>query len=90
MEPISINDVKNAVKTHGIQMWILRSCSMCGTPLTYAFHGECVTYDSSCGCTSYNEPPDQRDWSDLVEIFNRQTPEVRKRMWDEFTASGVA
>lgn len=88
MEQITIDDVKQAVSSHGIQLWTLRRCSMCHSPLTYAFDGDLVTFDSNCDCVSYFSPPQIRDWEDVTEVFNMQTPEVRQQMWDEFIASG--
>ena len=89
MEKVTAEQVQKTVQERGINLWKLRECSICQTPLTYAFNGGEPTYNSNCGCTSYSSKPALRSWESVAEIFNRQTPEIRLRMWDAFLASGT-
>lgn len=89
MEKVTVEQVKEAVQEHGIKVWELRECSVCRTPLTYAFNGGEPTYDSNCGCVSYSTVPEPRSWESVAEIFNMQKPENRERMWGEFLAAGA-
>ena len=88
MENVTVEQVQQAVQERGITLWKLRECSICLAPLTYAFGQDGITYDRSCGCVTYSEPPEPRTWEDVAKQFNIQKPEIRKRMWGEFLASG--
>jgi len=49
-----------------------------------------VGFDPGCDCSSYGPAPiRESSWSDFVENFNMQTPEIRERMWKSFLAGGA-
>lgn len=75
------DQVQQAVEEHGIRRWMLRRCSICDSPLTYAFNGQHVTFDSNCDCSSWSSDPRPSSYQDVANTLNMQTPDVRARMW---------
>lgn len=73
--------VQQAIGAHGIRSWVLRLCSMCDAPLVYRFEGEHVTFDSNCDCVRYRSRPQERSHQNVADTINRQTPDMRARMW---------
>lgn len=90
MQPVTIEQIREAVVNHKIRAWRLRKCSMCRVPLSYYFDDDGkIFYDSSCDCTNFREPLQPRSWEELADTFNRQMPSVREQMWTSFIASGT-
>lgn len=85
MREITVEEVKQAVQDRGARPWKLRSCSICQVPLFYLFEAGGVYRDSSCFCTSFEGELKEESWEAMAAMFNTQTPEVRERMWGEFT-----
>lgn len=52
---------------------VLRSCSMCGTPLSYFVENGSPWYDSNCCCVTYTTKPKACDWKELADLINMQT-----------------
>lgn len=88
MDEVTVEQVKEAIATHNIERWTLRTCGLCDAPLDYIFQKFGTFYDSNCDCTSRWVTPEERSLESVVETFNRQTPDIRKSMWDKFIASG--
>lgn len=88
MDLITTDQLREAVHEHNIIAWDIRTCSICGHPVRYLFDGINVAFDSNCDCTSYPSIPQQHTWEDFADTFNRQKPEVRARLWNDFIESG--
>ncbi len=88
MDPVTHAQVQQAVETHNITQWALRSCSICQQPLYYVFEDGKVGFAPGCGCTDSGMIY-ARTYAQVAETFNMQTPEVRQRMWDSFIKSGT-
>ncbi len=91
MDQVTETEVREKVKEKSIHYWRLRECSICDSPIGYIFmSGEAaadVAYDSNCDCVPYHTPLTPSSYSEIAAAFNRQTPEVRKKMWDSFICS---
>jgi hypothetical protein len=84
MEKVTAEAVKEHIKSNGTKRWKLHNCSMCGYPCGYIFSDDgSVDYDSGCDCVSYGPNITPRNYGDLAETLNMQTPEIRERMWKE-------
>ena len=65
--------------------WAIRECCICNTRLHYIFNREGgISFDGNCNCVNYVTAPIDSSKDEFIEIFNRQTPGIRKRMWDNF------
>lgn len=96
MEKITVDQVKSAIQEHQISWWPVRDCSICGNSVSYQFsdidNPFPVGLDTNCGCTRYRSPLVEMSIEYFIErTFNLQTqPEMRKKMWQDFVASGVS
>lgn len=86
MESVTAEQVRQAVRERGVTAWMLRDCSICHTPLHYHFLPEYVEFDSNCACVTYWAPPQRDGYEAVADLLNRQTPDIRARMWNEMLA----
>lgn len=90
MDPITEIQLRATIEQHGIQRFLLRRCSMCEAPLYYMIEDKTmnVTFDPSCDCggRSYRL---KKSLQDLLMLFNRQNPAIRKKLWHKFLDSGT-
>ena len=87
MDEITETQIKEAVVARQIKRWPIRACSVCGSELYFTFSRGAAFFDRSCGCTGKRLPV-AFAWSRLAKTFNRQTPEARKRAWEDFLSRG--
>lgn len=80
---ITAAEVEAVVREHKLYKYVIRACSMCSYPLGYVFQGSQVGFDAGCDCTTYSAVYSS-SYQELADHFNRQTPEVRDRLWAEF------
>lgn len=86
MNEVTIEEIKQAVEHFDIALFNLRECSLCGTSIGYTFvEDEGPMFHSNCDCTPHYTPPEPRTWESVADLFNRQTPEVRQKLWTKFT-----
>ena len=87
MENITVerlDRVLNKIKTTHAT-WAIRECCICNTRLRYIFNREGgIRFDGNCNCVNYVTASIDTSKDEFIEVFNRQTPEIRKRMWDNF------
>ncbi len=86
MAAVTPEQVQQAVQASGRERWRLRDCFICGAGLHYLFRGGQVAYQASCDCGGWS-PPQLRDWFDIADTLNRQTPEVRAQLWAELNGA---
>ncbi len=84
MDKVTAEQIRAALPAGINAWWPIRNCSMCSAPIGYDFtaSGD-VFFKSACFCTDLGGY-DLRDLENVVDLFNRQTPEIRAGMWDEF------
>ncbi|WP_377801422.1 hypothetical protein [Bosea eneae] len=96
MDQVTEQQVVDAIVARQYRPWTLRRCSICEGPIGYAFlatdagQPPRVGFDSYCGCSRFDPGVDERSIGELMNTFNRQSPEHRAEMWADFTtlASG--
>lgn len=76
---VTVEDFKKSAEKHGITRWNIHDCSYCRYKCGYIIQGDTLFYDVGCGCI-FN-PPEERDWSSLVNHYAMQeNPEYIKEM----------
>lgn len=74
-------EFKKQAAAIGLEMWLVRPCSICGSWVGFVFRQGEVCWDGSCSCsTPLGLQP--RTWDDVAECYNRQSvdSELIKRM----------
>lgn len=84
-----LNSVLQASAKLGPQMrhFNHHRCGACNSPVGYVFQDGLIGYDSNCDCSRFGSPIQPRDPSDLLDHFNRQSPEFRATEWVRFKAA---
>lgn len=85
MEPITFEQLQKVLDLtdRRFRRWNVRGCSICNSKIGYAFQDGEIGFDARCDCSSGGEIQ-PRSRNDLLSIFNDQTPEGRKLLWDDF------
>lgn len=86
---ITVEDLQRIVQENNITAWSFRECFICEFPLFFLFCKNKVFFDSSCNCVSISTEPEERTWNTLINIFNMQLPEIRKRMLEHFAKNEI-
>src|SRR3954453_16956894 len=81
MGRVTAEQVRDAIAERQITEWPLRACARCGEPVAYVFRNGLVFFDPACGCSL--RAMELRTWREVADTLNRQTPEIRARMWRE-------
>ena len=96
MEPVTNEQVVQAIKDRKFLSWIIRECSICNSPLRYLFAPDLqdpnkphVAFNGTCNCSRFPNDIRRRSIEDLTAHFNMQTPEIREKIWKEFTCQTV-
>ena len=90
-DQVTEQQVADAIVARQYRPWTLRKCSICDGPIGYAFLAAegappRVGFDSYCGCSRFDPGIDERSIGELMNTFNRLSPEHRAEMWADFTA----
>lgn len=91
MDEISMDQLQYETYSRHITEYPIRECSICGAKLKYhvtytSLACAEIFFDGNCYCSSIRTPMHKISWDEFLRTFNRQTPEVRDRMWNEFLA----
>lgn len=85
MEHVTAEQCRAIVKDKGFRRVGHHRCTLCGYQTAYVFDGDAVYFDPGCDCT-YGRNVRPSSYESLAETFNRQTPEIRAHMWEDFQA----
>lgn len=74
-EPVTPEQVRDAMMAAGIERVESHTCSLCGYPRAYIREGDRLFYDPGCNCGSYPASLVPRQWLDAAMWINMQTEE---------------
>jgi len=82
---ITGTQVKDAMEAANVNFVVVRECSICNAPIGYERKGENLFFDGNCGCSSFRNPTQSRNYEDVADLINRQSnSEYKTKLANKF------
>jgi hypothetical protein len=87
MEPVTADEIREAVLQHRITRFAFEICRSCGATLHYHFSHDRVAIDNCCG--PEQGPTRSSSYAGVACSLRRFTPAERQQQWNAFIASSM-
>lgn len=80
MFTVSVQEIKDSVKSFKIYKVLVRKCNICFSPLWYYFSQDFrdVKFDPNCHCPAMKHPLRISSYDEIVELINSQESDPQR------------